>query len=198
MHQYENSRFTEIVMQRGTKLAPKVTSSHLFSNPLNENSTLAESAFKCKQCSFKVDKWGGFVVCLIFRSLWPWRRCREEVDICVWHSHKPVYSPSCDVAFIYLSRGYDRIAAQSCSSCECLFVCCWCMSVGACVSGICVKEIVTAHRRQSFGVAWSLSSFLLLFHWCIIATLPRVIANSYECESVSEGKKGGRKIKTNG
>lgn len=143
-------------------------------------------------------EWGGFVVCLIFRSHRPRRRCREEVDICVWHSHKPVYSPSCDVAFIYLSRGCDRIAAQSCSSCECLFVCCWCMSVGACVSGICIKEIVTAHRRQSFGVAWSLSSALLLFHWCIIATLPRMIANSYECESVSEGKKGGRKIKTNG
>lgn len=54
---------------------------------------------------------------------------------------------------------------------------------------ICQRDSYCTWKTKS-GAAWSLSSVLLPLDWCIVAILPRIIANSYECESVSEGKVG--------
>lgn len=77
----------------------------------------------------------------------------------------------------------------------CLASDCWCVvdayvSLCLCEWRVCQGESNRA-RKSAPGVAWSLSSILLLFHWCIIAILPRMIANSYECERVWVKARGG-------
>lgn len=142
-----------------------------------------------------------------FRLDRAWRSCcsSEEVDICAWHSHSPVY----------------------CSSLIFLVMVPWCISLGEAtllllnhlrfVGGCwCVLDVYVSlclHERRmpqkdktvcAKDGDWCCMITLLrslLLHWRIIAILPWMIANSYDFPRKGgrecKGRRG-RKIKTNG